>query len=616
MVASGATIALHVEHRFRNDPDVYVLLATDAAGEGINLQRAHLMVNYDLPWNPNRLEQRFGRIHRIGQEEVCHLWNLIASNTREGQVYARLLEKLRVERDSLNGKVFDVLGKLFEEESLRSLLVRAIRYGDRPDVRAQLQQAVDNAMDQERVRDLLEQHALVQDSMDTSQIERVREEMERAAARRLQPYYIKRFFMQAFEMLGGKVFEREPGRYQINHVPALIRDRARDIGGRVKLGKAYERICFEKALITVPGKPNAEFICPGHLLLDTVIDLVGRQHGHQMTDGLVLVAPGDFSKTPRALYYLEHVLRDASPEQIVISREIHFIEIGVDGAIRSAGIAPYVNYRPPTDIEREIILALPADQIPGQGAEAQARSYAISDLAPRHLNTVRERREQLIDKTLGAVQARLTREINYWDRRARDLREDEKAGKRNATVNRKRAQQRANDLAERLESRKRELADQRKVVAAPPIIVGRVLVVPMGALVAPTEEEDTRRITEAAAMQTVMDAEIALGNDPRDVSREGIGYDIESRDGRSGRLRFIEVKGCKAGADTVDVYHTEILACLNAREQFLLAIVEIDDGVPLEPRYVVEPFQREPDERTVSVSFKLRDLLDQSSPPW
>ncbi len=111
-----------VEDQFRNHPDVFILLATDAAGEGINLQRAHLMVNYDLPWNPNRLEQRFGRIHRIGQTEVCHLWNLVAGETREGAVYQRLLKKLEIERDALDGQVFDVLGKVFQETSLRKLL--------------------------------------------------------------------------------------------------------------------------------------------------------------------------------------------------------------------------------------------------------------------------------------------------------------------------------------------------------------------------------------------------------------------------------------------------------------------------------------------------------------
>jgi SNF2 family DNA or RNA helicase len=108
----GREERLKVQESFKHDPEVQVLLATDAAGEGINLQRAHLMVNYDLPWNPNRLEQRFGRIHRIGQTEVCHLWNLVADETREGDVYRKLLEKLEQARQALGGQVFDVLGKL------------------------------------------------------------------------------------------------------------------------------------------------------------------------------------------------------------------------------------------------------------------------------------------------------------------------------------------------------------------------------------------------------------------------------------------------------------------------------------------------------------------------
>jgi superfamily II DNA or RNA helicase len=121
-----------VQELFRNDPAARVLLATDAAGEGVNLQNANLMVNYDLPWNPNRLEQRFGRIHRIGQTEVCHLWNMVASETREGDVFQRLFEKLEVEREALGGRVFDILGEVFEDRSLKDLLIEAIRYGEDP----------------------------------------------------------------------------------------------------------------------------------------------------------------------------------------------------------------------------------------------------------------------------------------------------------------------------------------------------------------------------------------------------------------------------------------------------------------------------------------------------
>src|SRR5438876_2322013 len=165
----GREERMKAQESFRYDPDVQVLVATDAAGEGINLQRAHLMVNYDLPWNPNRIEQRFGRIHRIGQTEICHLWNLVADATREGDVYQTLLDKLEEARKALGGQVFDVLGKLqFEGRSLRDLLIQAIRYGDQPEVRARLTRAIEHGVDRGQLQDLLEERALAHDSMDSS----------------------------------------------------------------------------------------------------------------------------------------------------------------------------------------------------------------------------------------------------------------------------------------------------------------------------------------------------------------------------------------------------------------------------------------------------------------
>src|SRR2546428_913487 len=175
----GREERMKAQEAFMHDPDVQVLVATDAAGEGINLQRAHLMVNYDLPWNPNRIEQRFGRIHRIGQTEVCHLWNLVAEETREGEVYLTLLDKLEQARSALGGQVFDVLGKMqFGGRPLRDLMIEAIRYGERPDVRGRLAQVVADAFDRKQLEDLLEERALVHDSMDATRVRKIREEME------------------------------------------------------------------------------------------------------------------------------------------------------------------------------------------------------------------------------------------------------------------------------------------------------------------------------------------------------------------------------------------------------------------------------------------------------
>ncbi len=267
------------QEAFRHDPTVQVLVATDAAGEGINLQRAHLMVNYDLPWNPNRLEQRFGRIHRIGQTEVCHLWNLVADETREGDVYRTLLEKIEQARQALGGQVFDVLGKIqFDGKPLRDLLIAAIRYGEKPEVRARLFQQVTDAFDQSQIQDLLEERALAHDSMDASRVYRIREEMERAEARRLQPHYIESFFREAFQRLGGSLRQRESRRYEVTHVPAPLRQRDRQIGTGEPILPRYERIAFDKTLIAPTGQAPAAFVCPGHPLLDATIDLTLERH--------------------------------------------------------------------------------------------------------------------------------------------------------------------------------------------------------------------------------------------------------------------------------------------------------------------------------------------------
>jgi superfamily II DNA or RNA helicase len=609
------------EELFRNDPEVLILLATDAAGEGINLQRAHLMVNYDLPWNPNRLEQRFGRIHRIGQTEVCHLWNLVAGDTREGQVYRRLLQKLEVERAALGGQVFDVLGKLFRDTPLRQLLLEAVRYGNKDEVRARLEQSIDNLLDQERVRDLLENKALAADTMDTRQIDRIRADMERAAAQRLQPHYIKAFFVQAFQHFGGKVYEQEAGRYTLHHVPADLRNYAKE-RGLGAIASQYERICFEKTLIHSPNKPLASFICPGHPLLDVLIDRLLADHRGILEEGAILVDDSDPGKELRVLIYFEQSIQDANPEagqpQRIISRQVHFLEVDAQGQIRQAGPAPYLDYRPAEAQEAEHITPfLDQDWLGSAALEAQIKDYAIRHLVPPHLEEVRQRRLALIDKTEAAVHERLSKEIYYWDGRAVQLREQEKAGRPNSRLNSQLAQQRADDLYERMKSRKAQLAQERKIAAAPPQMIGRALIIPRGLVPeeAPTAELLDRRLTEHIAMRAVMEAEIALGNFPRDVSQHKLGYDIESQEGRTGRLRLIEVKGRRGGAETVTLTYNELYCALNSPEAFILALVEVEGGRARPVRYLRGYPFREPDPMAASVNFRLQDLLARSEEP-
>jgi SNF2 family DNA or RNA helicase len=616
------------QETFLHDPQARVLVATDAAGEGINLQRAHLMVNYDLPWNPNRIEQRFGRIHRIGQTEVCHLWNLVAEETREGHVYRILLEKLEQARRTLGGQVFDVLGKLqFDGRPLRELLVEAIRYGESPEVRSRLTQVVSSAFDPNKLQDLIEERALTHDVIHASRLQTIREEMERAEARRLQPHYIEPFFLEAFRRLGGSVKQREPQRYEVAHVPAVIRNRDRLIGAGEPVLSRYERITFEKHLIAPPGQPLAAFVCPGHPLLDATIDLTLERHRDLLRRGTVLVDERDPAQQPRVLFILEQAIQDAGAtlrgERRVISRRMLYVEVDQDRNVRPLQYAPYLDYRPLGDGEPSAaaVLSHPDCAWIRRELEALAQSYAVTRLVPEHLTEVRARRLEWIEKTRAAVKDRLTKEIAYWDHRAEELKLQEQAGRPNAKLNSQEARRRADDLAGRLQKRMEQLDLEAQISALPPVILGGLVVVPMGFLakltglpIAELEAAKDRQAIAAQARAIVMDVERRLGYVPRDLEAAKLGYDIESRDPRTGRLRFIEVKGRGADAATITVTKNEILTSLNKPDSFILALVEFLDGGH-RVHYVRRPFRREPDFGVTSVNYDFAELLARSEAP-
>ncbi|MDE2655237.1 MAG: helicase-related protein [Gemmatimonadota bacterium] len=620
---------LKAQEAFRHDPEVRVLLATDAAGEGINLQRAHLMVNYDLPWNPNRLEQRFGRIHRIGRTEVCHLWNLVAADTREGDVYRTLLDKLETERRALGGQVFDVLGQVqFEGQPLRNLLVKAIRFGERPDIRAHLTTVVDQALDRDRLRGLMYDHALVQDSMDTSRLHSVREEMERALARRLQPHFIESFFLEAFRNLGGSAREREPRRYQVSMVPAAVRSRAREIGTREPVHSRYERIVFEKSLVAPRGQPSAAFVCPGHPLLDAVLDLTLERNRSLLKRGAVLVDDSDHGLEPRVLLYLENAIQDARPasegEGRTISRQMIYLDLGSDGVRGHVRYALYLDFRPLAEDEPQPgeILARPECAWINGDIESRAEAYAVEHVVPQHLTEIREARKAAIDRTEAAVKDRLTKEISHWDHLAEQLKLQEAAGRPDARLNSSEASKRADQLLERLSARLQELQSERRISAGPPVAMGGMLVVPKGLLdrIAGLKAKEAATVTDTQAIAArdraiVMEVERGLGFVPADREFDKLGYDIESRVPETGRLRFIEVKGRVEGAPSISVTHNEILFSLNKPDDYVLAIVEFLESGGHQVHYLRRPFQREPDFDVTKVDYSFAALLARAGEP-
>lgn len=608
---------------FNDDPAVRVLIANDAAGEGVNLQRgAHLMVNYDLPWNPNRLEQRFGRIHRIGQTEVCHLWNLVAAETREGEVYRRLLDKIEEARAALGGRVYDVLGELFEGRSLKDLLVEAIRDGERPEIKAKLFQAVDNAVDHDSINRLVLERKLSSEGMSPASVGEIRDEMDRAEARRLQPRYVRAFFETAFEKVGGRMARREPGRFEITRVPPVLRERDRQIGRGDPVLERYNRVAFDKP--DLAGPPQAALLAPGHPLLDATVDVILERFGPVLKQGAILVDDQDPGEDLRLLFYLEHAIRDGrsarSGEPRVISQKLQFVLLHEKGGERHGGSAPYLDYRPIDAAELDLLGETLRAPWLTEDLERRANGFAISQIVPRHLEEVRSRRLAEIAKVEREVKVRLTREINYWDSRAHRLREEERAGK-DQRLNAQRAERTAETLADRLEKRLAELERERQISALPPVARGGALIVPGGLLkrlCAPAVtrelgEQDwssdpaARAVIEQLAMDAVIAAELAAGHAPRDVSKENRGYDIESR-GANGGLRFIEVKGRVAGARDIILTQNEVRAALNAPAHWWLAVVKVDNGFAQPPTFLQNLGLREPSFAETAVVLNLERL--------
>ncbi len=615
-----------IQELFRNDPTTRVLIATDAAGEGVNLQNANLMVNYDLPWNPNRLEQRFGRIHRIGQTEVCHLWNIVASETREGDVFRKLFDKLEIERKALGGRVFDILGEVFEECRLRDLLIEAIRYGEDPQVRAKLHRVVEGVLDTDHLKNIISRSALCEEVMDENRLFAVKEEMEKAEARKLQPYFIRSFFSQAFKQLGGELRPREAGRFEIPHVPASIRERDRQISGRDRANlapvlKKYERVCFEKKDVRVPFKPMASLIHPGHPLMQATTDIILESHRNKLKQGAVLVDQSDMGLTPRVVFIVDHCVKEGFDMQRVASRRMQFVEIDQLGKVSNAGWAPHLDLVPIEPADQALIQDVFSAPWITSDLEQQAISHASQGIVPEHFDEIRIRREKTVDKTLNAVTERLVKEINYWSDRFIKLQDDVAAGKQ-PRVQLDNVSRTIDELTARLEQRQKELEGMRNVVSAPPVVLGGALVIPAGLIEQRrggtnfTADPMARSRVEMIAMNAVMSREMTLGHVPYDVSAEKCGWDITSRpfpiEGKMPPVRHIEVKGRAKGQTTITVTRNEIMYALNQSDKFILAIVLVGEDGHEGPFYVRNPFTQEPDWATASVNYDLAQLLSKA----
>jgi superfamily II DNA or RNA helicase len=571
-----------ITEEFTKNRDCQILLATDAAGEGLNLQAAHLMVNYDLPWNPNRIEQRFGRVHRIGQEEVCRLWNLVASNTREGEVFTRLLEKLDQMRETYGGKVFDVLGEAFTDTPLRNLLLEAIQYGERPDVKAKMHEVIDASVG-DGLKDLLDERALASEHLADADLHALRAAMDEARARRLQPHYIELAFKAAFTKLGGRIVKREQGRYEIANVPQHIRS-----AGKGPIATKYDRVTFDLANAQPGDLSRADLLAPGHPLHDAVMAEAIRNFGGALNQGTILVS--STLEEPQLLVGVVEEVADATGGSV--ARRFGYAYVDHFGTVAPAGPAPYLDCvaAPASSaVEAARGLAWLGD------AEDKAMSWIIANQLPEYLAEVQPRRLAELEKARDLVTKRLSSESERLLLDAAIASEKERKGEKpkesSDSLNRK-----AVELDARLRKRLALLDQQQLMSTKPPHIVTAALVLPIGMLegeiptTAPIHAKETKEV-ERRGVDLVMARERELGRKPVEQAFNNPGFDILSTDPKGDTYR-IEVKARIDGAEDFFVTHNEVMTGKNAVPRYRLALVKVDQRGSQydEVRYLDDPF--------------------------
>ncbi|PST49887.1 type III restriction endonuclease subunit R [Bifidobacterium callitrichos] len=609
-----------VRERFVNNPDVRILVATDAAGEGLNLQRADLMVNYDLPWNPNRIEQRFGRIHRIGQKRTCFLWNLVAKNTREGEVYGKLLDKIETMGRAYGGRLFNVLGdgKAFDGKPLRDLMMQAIQYGDDPEVQARLDRVIDSGVRQ-GLDELISERSAHPEMYPSLDVREVRELMEKTRERKLQPGYISAFFLPAFQRLGGTARQRETNRWELTHVPSVIRKRAERIDRHRTVSDAYERITFEPRLTHLGGgRTDALLVAPGVPLLDAVTDLVIERYGEALDRGTVFVDRTDTQPDgPTLMVAAEQTITDAKRD--VVSKHFDYLQLVEHGEPAFSPAPPYLDYDRPRDGERDAIDALlDSSWLRANHTDEICRAVYEQGTKPR-LTELQARKTAENQHVLAQVESRLGAEIDYWYGEYNKLHDDELQGRHGKRMTSGIAMKRAREMEGRLRQREQELKEPVRLHTGQANIRGMALIVPER-LVAPETAAPASRMfakntveVDRRAVDLTMRMERLLGHTPTEMPHNNKGFDIRSIDGQ-GYMHFIEVKGRidMPEADTFTVTANEVAFAQSQGDRHRLALVRVSpDGAEHDDiRYVARAFDH------ISPASSTRSFNEQWADYW
>jgi len=514
---------IQAEHEFREKAQIMV--STEAGGEGINLQFCWLMVNYDIPWNPNRLEERMGRIHRYGQQYEVHIYNLVAIDTKEGRILEKLLTKLEIIGQQM-GKVFDVIGDVVSAylpagKTLQDLIIEAITNKRSLD---EILQDFERVPDEEAIKRAREAalEGLATRYIDFS---RILGEMRVAKENRLVPEYIEKFFLKAAEKLGVKVEMRKDGFWRIPNVPYELRNLPYDF--KIKYGvvfKEYGKFSFDKEKAF---KGQAEFIAPGHPLLEAVIERIFEKYSGEVESGATFIDPSGM--LDGFVWFLEGQINDGSGQ--VAGKRIFALYQDAQNNIKQ--VSPSILW----DLKPANPTSLKTINVPVANEDA-IMAFAVENVLTKYLDEIKRQREHdaEIKRKYGlrSLQELILRSeeklIEYETKRAKGIEIPE------AVIQAERRKK--EDFERRKAELEKRIIAETNLLLSPPKILGVARVIPQP----PVEDELKEDLEiEKMGMQIAMSFEFSQGRNPEDVSLQNLGFDIKSK-ASDGSYRYIEVK--------------------------------------------------------------------------
>jgi len=569
------------ESVFRNETQVMV--ATEAAGEGINLQFCHLMINYDIPWNPNRLEQRMGRIHRYGQQKEVYVFNLVAADTREGRVLNRLFQKLEEIKQALGSdKVFDVLSEVMYGIPLSQLLIEAAaKARDLDDILRE----IDISIDPEYVARVKEN---LGESLATRYIDytRIREMQQQAREHRLIPEYTEAFFKKAFSKAGGRLRERGDGFLAIESVPFELRRIAEDENFRKRYGallRRYPKATFDKEQAF--KNPDSEFISFGHPLFEAIMQWVEERCSDKLLTGAVFADPDN--RLDGEILFYEGEIRDGTGE---VAGKRLFSFYHHDDEIRS--IAPSIIWDLAESPMREV------EPLDVEALKKRAMGRAVEDLEAYRKELLRERRRQAGVKEKYGVKS-LEHLILRLDGELIELYGRREQGENVDLVIRNK-EERKKGYEKALKELQELIVKEQSLTMSTPRFVGIIKVVPAEAAGVKGGMRSDAEV-ERIGMEVAMNYERGQGRVPVDVSGENLGFDIRST-GEDGKIRYIEVKA-RADVGAVALTKNEWFKAQRFGEDYYLYVVFNATSKP-ELRIIQNPADRlKPEEKVEIVRY-------------